>query len=409
MPSCGIKSYAISYDISAGLRPLIIHNGTDYIQFSISADANIVGYANFSVEWCDNQNGYGHEQVSIYVAPSVPPTTPPAAGTNITGCGPTGPASSCHAIGPNYFSFPAGTTYNFSVDLSCAIGHVFSDWAVSTGLCEVLVTYGPQLTAIYSVTCASTLTQKASGMVQTKWCDMKGGYLSYSTSFDVIPVIIPTLPPPAPSGIDRCRNGPASQCQVVGASLVTVPAGESYKFKITLQCPVSYCHSEWTATFHACAIQASYSDVNPTYTINAPLGAENRGGMILTEWCDQYGGYMNWTTNFIVTGSMANVTYQQNAEVGVLAAGTTQASSASVSNGNWKQTPWVIFLFCLLGVVGLIFLLAFARLAYKRVTAKNQAVETSNISQNRRSSASVGGDSQNYPSQLSGRRDSIEP
>jgi len=259
------------------------------------------------------------------------------------------------------------------------------------------------------VTCASTLTQKASGMVQTKWCDMKGGYLSYSTSFDVIPVIIPTLPPPAPSGIDRCRNGPASQCQVVGASLVTVPAGESYKFKITLQCPVSYCHSEWTATFHACAIQASYSDVNPTYTINAPLGAENRGGMILTEWCDQYGGYMNWTTNFIVTGSMANVTYQQNAEVGVLAAGTTQASSASVSNGNWKQTPWVIFLFCLLGVVGLIFLLAFARLAYKRVTAKNQAVETSNISQNRRSSASVGGDSQNYPSQLSGRRDSIEP
>jgi len=263
-------------------------------------------------------------------------------------------------------------------------------------------------------------------MIQTKWCDKNGGYLSYTTNFDVTPVTLPTLPPPPASGIDTCRNGPTSQCRVVGPSLVTVSAGEVYQFSVTLKCPVKYCYSRWTATFRACAIHATFHDVNPTYTINAPLGSENRGGVISTEWCDQYGGYMNWTTNFIVTGSTSNTTYQQAAEVGVLAAGTNEAAADGINSehADWKHTPWVLFLFCLVGVLGLIFLLALARLAWRRMVAKKAyAVDSSDISSStaRRASTSAGGQptgdfvsigetQQNYPQDLQhGRRDSIEP
>jgi len=377
-----------------GLRALMIHNGTDYIEFSLSAVANLAGYANFTVEWCDNQNGYGHEKVSIYVSPSIPPaTTPaPAAGSN-AGCGPTGPASSCYAIGPNYLNFQAGITYNFSLQLSCSVGRILSDWAVSSGLCQVLTKYDGDLNPAYSITCASTITETVSGMIQTKWCDMKGGYLSYTTSFNVTPVVtIPTLPPPPSSGVDTCRHGPTSQCQVLGPSLVTVPAGESRQFSVTLQCPVKYCFSRWTATFHACAIHVTFVDVNPTYTINAPLGAENRGGMISTEWCDHYGGYMNWTTNFIVTGSTSNTSYQQAAEIGVLATGTNEAAADNVG-GDWQHTPWVIFLFVLAGILVLIFAFAFTHLACKRLRDKRYSVDSSDISSStaRRSSTSAGG------------------
>jgi hypothetical protein len=150
-------------------------------------------------------------------------------------------------------------------------------------------------------------------------------------------------------------------------------------------------------------VKVNYKSVNPTYTITAPYGSEGRGGCIVTEWCDKYAGYINWTTNFIVAGSNTNVTLQQAAEIGVMAAGSSAATSEESDGADWRRTGWVIFLFILLAVLGTIFLLAMIRLCYKRITNKSYAtVESSSVasSQARRGSdphttdfTTVGGDS----------------
>jgi len=275
--------------------------------------------------------------------------------------------------------------------------------------------YDGDLNPIYTISCGNIAT-KASGIIQTKWCDVNGGYLSFTTNFDVTPVNpTPTLPPPAPSGIDKCRNGPRSTCSILGPSVVSVPAGKSYKFSVTLQCPVKFCASRWTATFGACGVTVTYKNVNPTYTITAPTGSEGRGGSVLTEWCDGYGGYMNWTTNFLITGSDSTPTAQQAAQLGVMAAGESSAAAEDGNDSDWRQTGWVIFLFCLLAIMGTIFLCALLRLWYKRVQAKNYA--TVEKSAQRRSSDPNSNDFQSVgdsPVQgsnavIHGRREPLDP
>jgi hypothetical protein len=147
-------------------------------------------------------------------------------------------------------------------------------------------------------------------------------------------------------------------------------------------------------------VKVNYKSVNPTYTITAPYGSEGRGGCIVTEWCDKYAGYINWTTNFIVAGSNTNVTLQQAAQIGVMSEGSSAATSEQSDGADWRRTGWVIFLFILLSVLGTIFLLALIRLCYKRMTEKHYSTDSSSVSQGRRGSApathdfgTIGGDS----------------
>jgi len=218
----------------------------------------------------------------------------------------------------------------------------------------------------------------AQGVILTEWCDSQGGYLSYSTNFDIYPrspVVSTTVAPPttsitpAATGINKCKNtGRVSGCQILGPSYVTVPAGQNYTFAVTLECPVESCHSRWVATFGACGVTVHYDNVNPIYTIKAPIGSEGRGGYVVTEWCDDTNGYMNWTTNFVVTGVTSNATYRAAAEVGVMMSGQTDAAASTSDPGSnpWKHTGWIIACFVLLAFFGSLFLLAVARLLFCR-------------------------------------------
>jgi preprotein translocase subunit SecG len=151
----------------------------------------------------------------------------------------------------------------------------------------------------------------------------------------------------------------------------------------------------------------NYKNVNPTYTINAPYGSEGKGGSVLTEWCDNYGGYINWTTNFFITGPTTNVSLQQeqDAQNGIMAAGESQAVMDENGENDWRHTGWVIFLFCLLAILGTVFLLALARLWCRRNQAKNHASADNGAAQRRASVPtgdfqSIEGESPPRPSQV---------
>jgi len=244
-------------------------------------------------------------------------------------------------------------------------------------LCSKIVVNKSNNQAFYSIQCPG-LTTVAQGIIQTSWCDQSGGYLSFTTNFDIYPrspIVTPSpTPSVAPAGVDKCRlSGRTSTCGILGPAYVSVPAGQSYSFAVTLQCPVQNCRSRWTATFGACEVKVNYKNANPVYTINAPLGSEGRGGYVLTEWCDANGGYKNWTTNFVVTGTTENATYQAAAKVGILAQGQSQdtsPSSTDSSSYDWRHTGWIIACFVLLAVLGTVFLLAVGRLLLCRRTPK---------------------------------------
>jgi len=374
LSACDVKSFAFSWGLSAGLNIKVLHQGTDYIEVSLSANqTSMEGYASIMIEWCDANGGHGSRNVSCHVTPgsTITPSntvtvTPSATPSSAPVCGPGGPLSTCYPIGVSYFNATVGQDYNLSISLSCPYQWVRYDWAITTSVCTIVVNNSHNQ-ALYSIQC-SGLTAKARGIIQTKWCDQQGGYVSFTTNFDIYPrspVATATVAPVPATGVDKCRlQGKPSSCQILGPAYVSVPAGQSFVFAVTLQCPVQSCQSHWTATFGSCLVTVNYRSVNPVYTIKAPLGSEGRGGYILTEWCDEYAGYMNWTTNFVVTGTGSNATYQAAAEVGVLAQGESESAASATDSGStdWRHTGWIIACFVLLAVFGTLFLLAVGRL-----------------------------------------------
>jgi hypothetical protein len=385
-PICNFLAASFSYKIDAGIHLRLLHNDTDYVQIAVSADANTEGSASLSISWCDD-TGYGTKDITCHVSPDTPPTPTqapyPSAGSNQTQeCGPDGPASSCKVVGPTFFSATAGQPYTFGVSLSCPAAQVNSDWGVSNALCKVSSSFDSTLNPTYIVTCATNIAKKATGIIQTQWCDKNGGFLSFTTNYEfkALPKSnYPTLPPPPPSAVDKCRYKKSSSCSVVGPNFISVTAGKNSTFSVTLQCPVQSCYSHWTATFATCLVKADYYAVNPTFTIIAPRGAQGRGGSINVEWCDKENGYFNWTTNFMVNGAPANAYDQEAALVGVMAQGDSEANANGGNNPEYAG--WVIFLFVVLGLVVLGALCAIGRLCYMKKQSK-----TSPYSGNRRSS-----------------------
>lgn len=209
-----------------------------------------------------------------------------------------------------------------------------------------LIAFDNQKNPSYTIRCANALTAPAEGVIVTSWCDEEGGYVSSSTKFTVASSSGEQTPTPrpvvGPSGAQCSRNGPQSTCHVDGPSELAVEVGELQMFSLTSDCPAASCRTHWWATFGTCEVTVAYDDVsNPSYTISAIAGSQGRGGSILTEWCDENGGYLNYSVNFVVLGSLPDVSAGIAAQSGLFKEGQNQSyvQAAEVRSDGPGTTP----------------------------------------------------------------------
>jgi len=140
----------------------------------------------------------------------------------------------------------------------------------------------------------------------------------------------------------KCNKNITSSCKIQGPSTISCTPNERTEFFLILSCNSTYSDSQWWGTYGSIEVNINYQNQNPSspgFIIYAPSGAEGRGGFILTEWCDAQGGYINFTTTFLINTSSPNASNQnRGSDAGVLSYGSKSCNASASTTVNAAST-----------------------------------------------------------------------